>query len=161
MKLYGYFRSSAAFRLRIALNLKEIAPDAVEVVNLTHISAGEALHIASQMTHLQQQLSIVEDSLNNRIIVGGPRVSRVALVQMLRTLDVPSTQSGGVEVIYTGPTTATAEGQIEIVLPDAPWIAMSSTSSINPRSTFAPVTSPVSKPCSGGITPGSAIVAKM
>ena len=27
MKLYGYYRSSAAFRLRIALNLKRIAPE--------------------------------------------------------------------------------------------------------------------------------------
>ena len=27
MKLYGYYRSSAAYRCRIAFNLKEIAPD--------------------------------------------------------------------------------------------------------------------------------------
>lgn len=38
MKLYGYFRSSAAFRLRIALNLKELPPDQTEVINLR---AGE------------------------------------------------------------------------------------------------------------------------
>jgi maleylpyruvate isomerase len=31
MKLYGYFRSSAAFRVRIALNLKNLAYDSVYV----------------------------------------------------------------------------------------------------------------------------------
>src|SRR6056300_916007 len=78
------------------------SPDqsAVEIVNLEHISAGEALHIANQTNHLQQQLSVVEDSLNNRIIIGGPRLSRAALVQVLQSLDVPTTSSGGVEVLY-------------------------------------------------------------
>ena len=39
MKLYGYFRSSAAYRVRIALNLKGIA---VEHVPL-HLLRGEHL----------------------------------------------------------------------------------------------------------------------
>lgn len=88
---------------RLEEMLEELdSPDqsAVEIVNLTHISAGEALHIANQMNHLQQQLSVVEDSLNNRIIIGGPRLSRAALVQVLKSLDVPTTKTGGVEVIY-------------------------------------------------------------
>lgn len=88
---------------RLEEMLKELdSPDqsAVEIVNLEHISAGEALHIANQMNHLQQQLSVVEDSLNNRIIIGGPRLSRAALVQVLKDLDVPTTNTGGVEVIY-------------------------------------------------------------
>ena len=35
MKLYSYFRSSAAYRVRIALNLKHIAYD-IEPVNLVN-----------------------------------------------------------------------------------------------------------------------------
>ncbi|MBO0739527.1 MAG: glutathione S-transferase N-terminal domain-containing protein, partial [Alphaproteobacteria bacterium] len=31
MKLYGYFRSSAAFRVRIALNLKKLDYEAVSI----------------------------------------------------------------------------------------------------------------------------------
>ena len=37
MKLYGYFRSSAAFRVRIGLNLKGLAYDPVFV----HLAKGE------------------------------------------------------------------------------------------------------------------------
>lgn len=37
MKLYGYFRSSAAYRCRIAFNLKGVAPDLVSV----HLRKGE------------------------------------------------------------------------------------------------------------------------
>lgn len=84
--------------------LKEIdlpEQSAVEVVNLSYISAGEALYIASQLKSLQaQNLSIVEDSFNNRVIVGGPRIGRAAFRQMIKSLDVPTTEQGGVEVIY-------------------------------------------------------------
>ena len=40
MKLFTYFRSSAAFRVRIALNLKRLPYDAVSV----DIRAGEQQH---------------------------------------------------------------------------------------------------------------------
>jgi len=74
---------------------------AIDVINLRHISAAEALHIASQMQNLQQQnLSIVEDSFNNRIIIGGPRTGRAAFREMLKSLDVPTDSNGGVEVLY-------------------------------------------------------------
>jgi len=74
---------------------------AVDVISLRYISAAEALHIASQMQNLQQQnLSIVEDSFNNRIIVGGPRTGRAAFREMLKSLDVPTDSNGGVEVLY-------------------------------------------------------------
>ena len=43
MKLYSYFRSSAAYRIRIALNLKGITPDETVYVNL---KTGEHLEEA-------------------------------------------------------------------------------------------------------------------
>lgn len=74
---------------------------AVEVVNLRHISAAEAVHIAGQLKQLQkQELSLVEDGLNNRIIVSGPSIARTAFKTMLEALDVPSAKQGSVEVIY-------------------------------------------------------------
>jgi len=74
---------------------------AIEVVTLKHISAGEAVHIATQLKQLQkQELSLVEDGMNNRIIVSGPSTARRAFKTMLKTLDQPSAKTGSVEVIY-------------------------------------------------------------
>ena len=73
----------------------------VEVINLDYISAAEAVHIAGQLKQLQKSdLSLVEDGLNNRVIVSGPGIARKAFKNMLKSLDIPSTKKGGVEVIY-------------------------------------------------------------
>ena len=89
---------------RLKTLLKEMDdPDhtAVEVISLQHISAAEAVHIAGQLKQLQkQELSLVEDGLNNRIIVSGPGVARTAFKDMLQALDVPMSKKGSVEVIY-------------------------------------------------------------
>ena len=60
---------------------------AVEIIGLKHISAGEALHIAQQLAQFQtQNLSIVEDAYNNRLIVSGSPVARRDLRQVLSGL---------------------------------------------------------------------------
>lgn len=72
----------------------------VEVINLQHISAAEAVHIAGQLKQLQKQdISLVEDGLNNRVIVSGSGIARAAFKNMLKALDLPSTKKGGVEVV--------------------------------------------------------------
>lgn len=73
----------------------------VEVISLEHISAAEAVHIAGQLKQLEkQELSLVEDGLNNRVIISGPRMARKSFRLMLKSLDVPSTKQSGVDVIY-------------------------------------------------------------
>lgn len=89
---------------RLKMLLSELDdPDqtAVEVITLEHISAAEAVHIAGQLKQLQkQELSLVEDDLNNRVIVSGPGSARAAFKSMLESLDVPLSKKGSVEVIY-------------------------------------------------------------
>ncbi len=110
-RLMAYPPSNYLVVSDIATNIEQLKdfvsimddPDsaAVEVINLTHISAAEAVHIASQLKQLQkQELSLVEDSLNNRVILSGPGIARSAFKAMLRSLDVPPAKQGGVEVIY-------------------------------------------------------------
>ena len=89
-------------RLKVLLNeLDDPDQTAVEVITLEHISAAEAVHIAGQLKQLQkQELSLVEDDLNNRVIVSGPGSARTAFREMLKSLDVPLSSKGSVEVIY-------------------------------------------------------------
>lgn len=73
----------------------------IEVISLEYISAGEAVHIVEQLQQIQEQgLSIVEDTLNNRVIISGPAPLRNSFRNMLRTLDVPNERESGVEVIH-------------------------------------------------------------
>ena len=110
-RLLAYAQSNYLVISDIKSNVKTVKtilqemddPDqnAVEVITLNHISAGEAVHIAGQLKQLQkQELSLVEDGLNNRVIVSGPGMARTAFKNMLKLLDLPSAKKGSVEVIY-------------------------------------------------------------
>ena len=86
---------------RIINKMDDPDQNSVEVINLKYISAGEAVHIAGQLKQLQkQELSLVEDGLNNRVIVSGPGIAPTSFKNMLKRLDLPSTKKGNVEVIY-------------------------------------------------------------
>ena len=94
-------RSNITAANRVIKQMDDPDQTAVEVINLDFISAGEAVHIAGQLKQLQkQELSLVEDGLNNRVIVSGPGIARTAFKNMLKLLDLPSTKKGSVEVIY-------------------------------------------------------------
>ncbi len=72
----------------------------IEVINLENISAGEAVYIVEELQQIQEQgLSIVEDTLNNRVIISGPASLRTAFRNMLRALDIPSKRESGIAVI--------------------------------------------------------------
>ena len=94
-------RSNVMAVKRIISKMDDPDQTAGEVINLKYIAAGEAVHIAGQLKQLQkQELSLVEDGLNNRVIVSGPSMARTAFRNMLKLLDLPSTKKGNVEVIY-------------------------------------------------------------
>ncbi len=59
MKLYGYFRSSASFRVRIALNLKNVSYDA-EFIHLTR-GGGEQFASAFEAVNPQSLVPVLED----------------------------------------------------------------------------------------------------
>ena len=94
-------RSNVIAVKRLISQMDDPDQTAIEVIDLKHISAGEAVHIAGQLKQLQkQELSLVEDGLNNRIILSGPGIARRTFKNMLKLLDLPSTKEGSVEVIY-------------------------------------------------------------
>lgn len=88
---------------RIKSLVKELdspAQSSVDVISLRHISAGEALNIASQLNLFKtQNISIVEDVFNNRLIISGSAIARKDLKRVIAALDVEPTSSGSVEVI--------------------------------------------------------------
>jgi glutathione S-transferase len=77
MKLYGYFRSSAAYRVRIALNLKGLDHKHVHVH--LHRHGGE---------HLQENYAAVNPQLLvPTLAVANGRGGEVALIQSLAILE--------------------------------------------------------------------------
>ena len=68
MKLYGYFRSSASYRLRIALNLKGIAYENVFI----HLRKGEQFGADYVKLNPQAQLPSLEDG--GRLLVQSPAI---------------------------------------------------------------------------------------
>lgn len=61
MKLYGYFRSSAAYRVRIALNLKELSYDAVPIHLMR--GGGEQHGAAFRALNPQALVPVLEDGV--------------------------------------------------------------------------------------------------
>ena len=57
MKLYGYFRSSAAYRTRIALNLKGLKYEYVPV----HLSKGEQRAVSYRALNAQELVPTLVD----------------------------------------------------------------------------------------------------
>lgn len=93
-------RSNVEEVVRMIEQMDQPSEAEIEVINLENISAGEAVYIVEELQQIQEQgLSIVEDTLNNRVIISGPAPLRTAFRNMLRTLDVPNQRESGVAVI--------------------------------------------------------------
>lgn len=89
-------------RVRKVINEMDDSSNAqVEVIALQHISAGEAVNIASQLRQFNDSsISIVQDTFSNRLIVSGSPKARRDLKNIIRSLDVPGGSSGTLEVIH-------------------------------------------------------------
>ncbi|MFV3093991.1 glutathione S-transferase N-terminal domain-containing protein, partial [Pseudomonas sp. GW6] len=80
LKLYGYWRSSAAYRVRIALNLKRLAFDSVPV----HLVRGGGEQHAAEYRALNPQglLPLLVDEEN-----GGVRIAQsLAIIEYLEEI---------------------------------------------------------------------------
>ena len=98
--LVSDIRSNVEEVVRMIQEMDQPSEAEIEVINLEYISAGEAVYIVEELQQIQEQgLSIVEDTLNNRVIISGPGTLRTAFRNMLRTLDVPNQRESGVAVI--------------------------------------------------------------
>lgn len=93
-------RSNVEEVVRMITEMDQPSEAEIEVINLENISAGEAVYIVEELQQIQEQgLSIVEDTLNNRVIISGPSSLRTAFRNMLRSLDIPNERESGVAVI--------------------------------------------------------------
>ena len=93
-------RSNIEAVVRMVEQMDQPSEAEIEVINLEFISAGEAVYIVEELQQIQDQgLSIVEDSLNNRVIISGPASLRTTFRNMLRALDVQTERESGVAVI--------------------------------------------------------------
>ena len=63
MKLYGYFRSSAAFRVRIAFNLKRLVPDETAFIHLRRGEHSAPAYIATNPQGLVPALVLDDGSV--------------------------------------------------------------------------------------------------
>ena len=93
-------RSNIEVVVRMITEMDQPSESEIEVINLENISAGEAVYIIEQLQLIQEQgLSIVEDTLNNRVIISGPSSLRSSFRNMLRSLDISNERESGVAVI--------------------------------------------------------------
>jgi maleylacetoacetate isomerase len=75
MKLYDYFRSSAAYRVRIALNLKRLSYDAVPI----HLSKGGGRHKTPEYRAINPQMRVPALVLSNGDIL----IQSLAIIEYL------------------------------------------------------------------------------
>jgi len=102
------FSANVAALVPIIAELDNPENSEIEIIELEHIAATEAVHIVSQMQQLRDRgLTVVEDSRFNRLIVSGPRLTRTTFRNMVTSLDIPSTRNAGIDVIYLDYSKAT------------------------------------------------------
>ena len=75
MKLYDYFRSSATYRVRIALNLKGLSYDAVPI----HLSKDGGRHKTSEYRAINPQMRVPALALSN----GDTLIQSLAIIEYL------------------------------------------------------------------------------
>ena len=85
----------------IIAKLDQPKDDYLEIIPLTYIAAAEVMRMASTLKlDKDERLSIVEDDINNRLVIAGPKELRVTLSNLAEQLDVPQHNTANVNVIY-------------------------------------------------------------
>lgn len=99
--LVSDIKSNVDEMMALVKQMDDPSQTAIEVIALEFISPGEAVHIIEQLQQSQSLgLTVVEDALNERVIVSGPSAARAAFATMIKTLDVPTSRTGGIEVLF-------------------------------------------------------------